>query len=262
MSFDLTYLRRYLGDSGLLWSDTYISALAQEGEEKISLYVNCIVDRFALGTFEGVPNYTLPDYVIGIRRIIWKGLKIDFLTALQWRQMFPFSGGYSTEGAFESSAFSFHAFNTAGKFTDTSNMGPPLFYGFQGSNRESLSFFPTPSEGVSISGGDLYGVGIETDVIVECYRLSDETHSIPSFARRQLVKNYVLYKAFAKEGDSQNLKVSNYFKKKFEFGLAVFRQNHNRIFSPKIRVLEEQIGANYYEMGRPQLPMNLQYTER
>lgn len=262
MSFDITYLRRYLCDSGALWSDEYLDALAKEGEEKISLYVNCIVDRFAIRAFIGIPNYSIPDYVIGIRRITWKGLKLDFLTPFQWRKLFPYSGGYSTEGAFEASSFAFHAFNTAGKFTNTAHLGPPQFYGFQGSNREQISFFPTPSEGVPISGGDLYdGNVIENEVIIECYHLADETHEIPSFVRRQLVKNYVMWKAFAKEGDSQNLKVAKYFKQKFQFGLTVFKSNHTRIFSPKIRILEEQVGATYYEVGRPQLPLNLQYTE-
>src|SRR5512139_121522 len=190
--FDLTYLRRYLCDSGKLWTDEYLASLAVEGEEKISLLVNCLVDRFALQVFVGVPNYTLPDSVIGIRRITWKGMKLDFLTPLQWRQLFPYSGAYSTEGAFESSAFAPHAFQIAGTFSDTSHMGKPQFYGFQGSNREMVSLFPTPNEHVNISGGDLYGDAIETDVIVECYRLSDDTHPIPSFARRQLVKNYVM----------------------------------------------------------------------
>ena len=260
--FDLVYLRRYLCDPGVLWTDDYLSALAKEGEEKIALLVNCIVDRFALQVFEGIPNYTLPDSVIGIRRITWKGMKLDFLTPLQWRQMFPFSGGYSTEGAFESSAFAIHAFQTAGMFTDTSHMGKPQFYGFQGSNREMVSLFPTPNESVMISPGDLYDSEIiGENVIVECYRLSDDTHTIPKFARRQLVKNYVMWKAFLKEGDSQNIKVAKYFEQKFAFGLTMFRASHNRIFSSKRRVLEDQIGASYYEVGKPQLPLNLQYTE-
>lgn len=261
--FDVQYLRRYVCDDGKLWSDSYLASLASEGEEKISLLVNCIVDRFALRPFMGVPDYTLPDFVIGIRRITWKGMKIDFLTPLQWRKMFPYSGAYSTEGAFESSAFVRHAFQTAGAFSDSSHMGKPRFYGFQGANRESVSFFPTPNEEVPIAPGDLYNSDvIEQNVIVECYRLSDETHEIPHFARRQLVKNYVMWKAFLKEGDSQNLKVAKYFEQRFAFGLSLFRSSHNRIFSSKFRVLEDQLGAAYYEIGKPQLPLNLQYTER
>ena len=261
--FDLTYLRRYLCDSGTLWTDSYLSALAVEGEEKVSLLVNCIVDRFALRPFMGVPNYTLPDFVIGIRRITWKGVKLEFLTPFQWRRMFPYSGAYSTEGAFESSAFASHAFQIAGMFSDTAHMGKPQFYGFQGANRESLSFFPTPNEEVEVTTGDLYNSDvIEQNVVVECYRLADELHTIPSFARRQLVKNYVMWKAFLKEGDSQNLKVAKYFEQRFTFGLSIFRSSHNRIFSSKFRVLTQQVGSQYLELRKqPQLPLNLQYTE-
>src|SRR5262245_17600717 len=97
---ELAYFRRYLLDNGTLWSDSYIEQIAEEAENHIATEVNCIVDRFPIESFDGIPVYTIPIPVIGIRRITWRGEKIDPITSIQAQIHFPLSGVFVQNGAF------------------------------------------------------------------------------------------------------------------------------------------------------------------
>src|SRR5947207_14046813 len=60
-----------------LFSTATITRFAQEAEDLFVKDHHCIIDRTALSIVANTHTYSLPSYLIDVRRITWKGLKIS-----------------------------------------------------------------------------------------------------------------------------------------------------------------------------------------
>jgi hypothetical protein len=99
---------------------------------------------------------------------------------------------------------------------------------------------------------------IPTACIVEYYRASDNnTFVLPSYAKRQLLKQYAAMQLYKMEGSGQNKKLSQYFTSKYQMFKQGFIDHldylHNR---PRKFVVNEIVSSNYFP-AQPILPIDM-----
>ena len=177
-----------------LFTDAVLSLLANKGENTFASERPCIVDRTSLAIVSGTDIYTLPNYVIDIKRITYKGWKLFPMPHRDLRQSY-----------------------LSGK-----QGGRPYWYVFNNIGQSQIKLFPVPQENITADNTytKLWGSGILTDFIIEFYRLPDSagvSPLIPVFFRRRLLKAYVASRSFQMEGRGVNLKASKYWKDRFGF---------------------------------------------
>ena len=174
-----------------LFSTATITRFAQEAEDLFVKDYHCIIDRTALAIVANTHTYSLPSYLIDVRRLTWKGLKI-----------YPAS----------------HRSLRESQLSLTNTASVPYNYIFDNIGQAQIRFFPIPSVNIASIGTNLYGSEIANRVIVEFYRSADYTaFTIPSFFRKRLIKAYVLKMCFSIEGRGQNLKASKYWHDKWNY---------------------------------------------
>jgi len=173
-----------------IFESNTITRFSQIGEDIFASQSECIIDRYSISTVSGTSIYTLPEYVTNIRRVTWKGTKLDPIPHRQFRENFP----------------------------SIDSRGRPYWYVYNNIGQNQIKLYPTPSETISQQGGDLFlPAKISAGVIVEFARVSDYTlFTIPTFLRRRLLKAYVLKMCFAIEGPGQNIQASQYFDSKWQ----------------------------------------------
>src|SRR5215510_1780482 len=173
----------------VVFDDATIQRFSEQGENKFVTDTRCIIDRTSLAIVNGTNQYTLPDYVLDIRRVTWRGKWIEPIPHRQFREgYFPFS-----------------------------SQSEPTQYIYNNIGAQKIQFFPTPAETIAAATTDLYGASISTSVIIEFTRTPDFVNfTIPPWFRRYLLKNYVLKMCFAIESKGQNIKASKYFDAKYK----------------------------------------------
>lgn len=224
------YSSQYLNDpSKELFPDSTITRFAQEGENAFAVEYPCILSRLALDITTGVKLYTLPDTVTSIRRVTWRGYKLDPL---------PLRAKIDV-------------------FQNATQIGRPFWYVFNNVGLNKIQFFPIPDETIVASQANLTSDGILTNVIVEYFQAPDFiTKVIPPYIKRRLLKTYALRGCFNVEGQGQSLKNAKYWKAKWMFlkekyGL-VLAELHNK---PR-KLVVNSIQASYYFPGSPVLPID------
>src|SRR5215467_2158379 len=212
-----------------LWSNATITRFSQEGENDFAEDFPCILTRMSLPTVRGTSTYSLPDNIRSIRRITWKGFKLDPLGQRNMREVFNYA----------------------------SQIGKPYWYVFNNIGANNIQLFPIPDETINPSGGDLYSDAITTDVIVEYFVLPDfVTYTIPQYFRRRLLKAYVLEKCFSVEGAGQNLKNRDYFTKRWEYLKEKYGEFLDEIHNKSRKLCLNGITSSQYFPAAPILPVS------
>jgi hypothetical protein len=212
-----------------LWSGPQIIRFSQEGENDFVNEYPCILTRFSLPIIKNQAVYNLPDSVRSIRRITWKGFKLDPLGQRNMREVFS----YATQ------------------------VGKPYWYVFNNVGANNIQFFPIPDQTVNPSGKDLYSDAITSDVIVEYFILPDyATYVIPNYFRRRLLKNYVLKNCFSIEGQGQNLKNRDYFAQKWSALKQQYGQFLDEIHNKSRKLCLNGITSSQFFPATPVLPVS------
>lgn len=194
---------------------TLIDRYLLNGERELSLKVPWVVDRVTLALTANTSVYTLPDYVTDIRRVTFKGKKLIPMTE-------NFRKGYFQGINQFSSDIIFYA-------TD-----------FIGNDKE-IRFTPGPNSNVA-TGTDPWGVDIRTKCVIEFYRTTDTTFTLPSYVRLNFLRAYVGMKYYNKEGNTQNMKAVKYYLGLWEVYKKKWMDLHNKLLlTPR----------SYTIMGRP-----------
>src|SRR6266446_333037 len=176
-----------------LFSTATVGRFASEAENIFQKNFPCIIDRTSIDIISGVAIYTLADYIIDIRRITWKGIKVAPMTHRRFREA---------------------------QIGITATASMPTEYIFDNIGASQLRFFPIPSVAVSILSLDagLWGTNIGNGIIIEYYRTPDyTTYTLPVFFRRRLIKAYVMKMCYSIEGRGQNLKAAKYWDAKWRY---------------------------------------------
>jgi hypothetical protein len=207
---------------------TELERLLNQGETKISDDINFLPYRYSPTIVAGTADYTLPDYARSIKRVTWKGYKLDPMPQK----------------------------TRANVFQAATSQGRPYWYVYNNIGLNKISLFPVPSESVS-AGTTLWGADILTSVIVEFWRISDNsTYVIPSYFRRQLLKYWIAARQYAQEGKKGRFNSAMYYHQRWEQEKVRFEEFLDEIKNRPVRRTLAQAPYARSFPGRPILPID------
>lgn len=214
-----------------IFSSLLITRFSQEAENEFAREFPCILDRETLSIVSGTSIYTLPSHVIDVRKITWKGLRINPLSHRRYREYFD----------------------------QVSTGSTPECYIYNNIGISQIKFFPIPNVTIAGITTNLWGSEIANRVIVEYYRTPDySVYTIPAFIRRRLLKAYVMWKCFSIEGRGQNLKAAKYWEGKWQYLKVSYSNLLEDLINEPRRIIVG--GSTDYNDNRgiptPQLPYN------
>lgn len=225
-----------------IFSDDLLNQLAIDAEQQINQDLQCIYTRFCLATVIGQSVYTLPSYVRGVKRVAWRGKKLDPVTFDDMMLLTP---------------------ATAGGFLDNTTIGRPLYYCMHPTNPYDIRLFPTPDEAFTDNAEDPFSPSVNgASCIVACWRSTDDIFAdpralLPAYIDRRTRKAFILWKAFENEGKGQNLTASAYYQQKYEFLIQQFMQiNDGAYISKRYAVDDGALTIDGFRMPKPFLPTN------
>lgn len=208
-----------------IWTDDFLNQLAVDAEEDIQQEIECIFDRQYLPTVVGQSVYTLPDSIRAIKRITWRGRKLDPANWEDLQSLSPHTAYVDPADKVETS------------------VSRPWWYALHPTNIHDIRFYPTPDETFDGITGDPFSPGTnEPQCTISCWRNIDITnplYSLPTYVDRRTRKAYILWKAFEKEGKGQNLSASKYYKQKYSFLIEQFRTINQAAFLSKRYSLDD-----------------------
>lgn len=204
---------------------TLIDRYMLNGERELSLSVNWVVDRLTLGLTANTSSYVLPAYVKDIRRVTFNGKKLIPMTENFRKGYFQGIKQFSNDIVFYATDFV--------------------------SNNKDITFTPGPNSNYA-SGTDPWGLDIRDKCVIEYYRTTDTTFTLPSYVRTNFLRAYVGMKYFNKEGNTQNMKAVKYYTQLWEYYKKKWLELHNKILmTPR----SYTIMGNPSNLYRPHLPV-------
>lgn len=210
-----------------LFTSSDLSRFYSQGENEISSERPLFVDRYSPTIVNLTSNYTLPDYVLSIRRVTWLGWKLDPLPQRNFREVFQ----------------------------SAPQVSQPFWYIYNNVGQNQIQLFPTPNVDLA-AGSALWTTDIPNCVIVEFYRATDNaTFVLPPYIKRQLLKAYVAKRAYGIDGPGSNVKLQAYFGKKWDQLKLEFYELLDDLYGkPRKLVMNEIVSSNYFP-GEPVLPI-------
>lgn len=174
-----------------IWTSDQLQRFALVGERSFARDYKCVVDRISLDIVSGTADYVLDEAVLDIRRVTYRGIKLEPLSHRKMR--------FYLDGPAPS--------------------GKPTHYIYDNVGASTIKLFPTPNETiVGVSYGLIEPSIIAAHCIVEYYAIPDAIKlRIPQPFRRRLLKAFVLKMAFSIEGKGQNLKAAKYWESKWQY---------------------------------------------
>ena len=226
-----------------LFTDDYLNQLSEDAEKRIVGDVPCLFHRFCLVTTIGKSVYTLPDKVKGVKRVTWRGRKVEYLTWDQFIILTPATVVLDDTRKIESTT------------------SRPLWYTIHPTNIHDIRFYPSPDESFDGSG-DPWSPSSGPQCIISCWRhvdSTDPTASLPNYIDRRTKKAYILWKAFEKDGKGQNLKASKFYENLYKFLISEFKLiNAGCFVSRKYGLGDGIFGIENYRYPKPILPPNFE----
>lgn len=262
----------------MIWTNEFLNRIALEGEEQIARELKVLIDRISLPAQIGTSEFQLPEYVIDIRKVYWKGFRLDPIAIGEFENI-----GYDiqvwSDGAFNSDAFERNSFQI-GSFSVEHSIGSgviggrPTQYFYYGFGENVIRINPSADEKLEYYSDGVWGTNIHQSLIVEFYRTADGINwKIPEYIRRRLIKAFVAWKAFSIEGVGQNLKAAQYHESKFKLGMIRAKTIVNNMYAAVTHIApsnyHQQSGTGKYynfegdygyqgdcNQARPMLPAN------
>jgi len=190
------------------FDDVYLNDLRSRGQTHLSSEVPCLFHRFSLGVEAGEGVYDLPSDLLSIIQVTYKGFKVE-----------PLDFKTAREHGFEIDPLS-----------DT-KIGRPKFYFMHNLGQFKLCFWPSPDETITADDTGIWNDDeeIKARVIVTAWRVASDDIPLPDYLRRRLIKDYVAYKAYAKEGPTQVMEISEFFRERYQISLAHLRRIMNTL---------------------------------
>lgn len=205
-----------------------LTRFTEDGEKDFNRDYPHIIDRLSLDIVAGTHTYTLPEYVLDIRRVTWLGYKVDPQRHRPLRDR---------------------------ELSLTATAAKPTDYVFDNIGQQQIRFYPIPSVTIASTNVNLYGSEIPNRVIVEYYRIPDHTSQIiPSFFRRRLLKAYVMKAAHSIEGKGQNFKAAGYWARKYFFLKETYGSLLDELINEPRRIIIGGMAGRNLGIPRPVLP--------
>jgi len=237
-----------------IWTDQQIDQWKTDAIGQIAVDLRCIWQRECVPTTRGISVLTLPPYVRTLQRVTWRGKSLEPQSWEELQMLTP------------ATVFLDYPPNTAANVE--SSVSRPLFYAMHPTNPYDIRFFPCPDESFSVSGEpNPYSPQVNTpSCIIDYWREPDTTGanpviSLPSYIERRTQKAYVMWKAFAAEGKGQDFQASEYYQKRYEFLIGMFRSiNEGCFVSKRYSLGDGQLDPQNYRYPRPTLSPRFERT--
>jgi len=217
-----------------VFTTTQLNRYTLKAEQSFATEFPCLIDRISLPIVAGTSLYALPDNIINIRRITYRGKKLDPIPHRDLRECL--------DGSTASGTPTDYVYNNVGQMT--------------------IKLFPTPIETLTGLQANLFTPAvIRVECIVEFYTTSDGIdYRLPDYIRRRLLKASVLKQAFLAEGKGQNLKASKYWAGKWDYLKELYgNQVYDQLNAPR-RLIANTGGVNRQILAAPVLPLSMQGT--
>lgn len=204
-----------------LFTDEYIDKLKDAAERYFTSRVKILFRRKAIDIQQGQSTYKLPDNIVDLITVTYKGVKLDCGNVLSQRDKSTLA------------------------FINKNLVGVPTHFFIKESNYDTIRLWPVPSESLVANQNTIdYDYGISQQCIISYYQLATEDFHLPEFLNRRLSKYYVMKFAYQKEGESQNLKAAMYFDSKLEWAMTELES-----------FVRDCSGSRYYYISdRPKYP--------
>lgn len=217
-----------------LFSSEQLARFEEQGEESFHNECHCLIDRIALPIEENESLYTLPNEVVDIRRVTYRGIRIYPISHRSMRKYFD----------------------------GINPTGTPTNYIYDNNGELVIKLFPTPAETIAPVQANLMSRDvIQTQCIVEYYLMPDGVgFKLPSFIRRRLLKAYVLKCAFSVEGKGQNLKAAKYWSDKWDYMMEAYCSAVRGLISTPRKLIASNLDYDLVKqlrVPRPVLPMSM-----
>lgn len=231
------YVRTYLNapNTNQIWTDAYLLQLINQAEVWVFDAIRTYWTRFAIFTQTGIGTYQLDQRVQAITRITYRGFKVDVLSQKELALLSPVYRTQQTR---------------------------PRWASWQMDGTNILRLYPVPAENLPIldTGVDVFtDKNLLSECIISAYMVPNEldpTFTLPDYFINRAVKNYVRWKAYAAEGNAQDIDVAKYFKTKFENQIAQIIIANSRVYNNKSRQLSDVAIQRPWKKFRPILPPN------
>jgi hypothetical protein len=205
-----------------------LERLVNQGETKISDDINFLAMRYSPTIVAGTADYTLPDYVRSIKRVTWKGYKLDPMPQK----------------------------TRANVFQAATSQGRPYWYVYNNVGLNKISLFPIPSESVT-AGTNLWSTDISTSAIVEFWRISDNsTYVIPDYFRRQLLRYFLTSRQYQQEGRRNRFNSAMYYKDRFAREIYNFESFLEEVQNRPTKRTVSQVPYTRSFPASPRLPID------
>lgn len=210
-----------------IFNSTDIERFYLQGESEISTEKSFLVDRYSIPIVAGTSTYTIPDYAFSIRRITYLGWLLDPLPANLYRE------------AFQSQP----------------SQAQPFWYIFNNIGLSKVQLFPIPGANLA-AGVNLWSTDIPTSCIVEFWRAADgATWVLPTWAKRRLLKAYVAFRAYSKDGIGNNMKLAQYYEQKWKLNKMQFASVLDYLHSISRKLVLSEGFRSLAFPGQPVLPI-------
>lgn len=220
-----------------LFDESYLNYLIDEAERQLSIESGLLFDRFSLAVTAGSSILTLPEGIIGIVRVTWKGEVIDPSEFID----------------FDASSWL--------KPENLGVQGKPKFYIRRMHGYNEVQLYPIPNESL-LGGSDTFEelsttTGIAERLVFSVFRVADLANDalrLPTYLFRNVMKYRAMEQAYAREGDTQNLQASKYMGEKYDFFVRQYKIAMTHIPRSVINVLEPTRKGGKTKLPRPTLP--------
>lgn len=193
-----------------IWNDETLALYREQAERELSNEVPHIFKRYTLAVQQGVSKYDLPDEIISILFITYKG-----------KTVFP-----TTKRELD-------AINCQISPNDSST-GTPRNYIILDEGRNKIKFHPAPNETITADDSALTSIdNYINKVVIGAYIESDQDdddYRTPSFMRRRLVKHYINYRSYLSENKNQRVEAALYYKNRWENAIQALRIAFDNVF--------------------------------
>lgn len=183
-----------------IFSDSYLLTLIEQAAVEFSTKVPGIWCERTIAISAGTAEYEVPDF-IKVLDVSFKGYSLDPLIARDLQvspQTFrPNSGG---------------------------SQGRPSAYIFEQQGQSTLRFYPCPNEDLAANDDAIYDTELVKEVaVISGYVHHQTDYEIPTYLFRNIMKYRAMERAYAREGNGQNLKASKFFAGVYDQMFEIYR---------------------------------------
>lgn len=212
------------------WTNTQLERWMKDAEEDIVSQVYMRFTSFSLAITSGTALYSFNERIFKPISVQWKGKPLSPYIGKEIHSITP-------------------------KFRELT--GEPTSYQMSNDGVSTIRLIPVPNTSIPQYDSGLESTNISNAFIIRAFVFPDrdlDYFQIPDYVVRNLVKCYVLKRAFNAEGIGQNLRAAEYWNSRYEFLIQALKETRAGYYQTKERLDLELEGLDCQKKRLPYLP--------